>query len=205
MKAKGYLVRTLPMILIGILLSSSIVGCGPKGHWTWEPRYSRANTVANKNSAILPIKEQGGIVPASFMDLRKEISKHLTDKLQEKIPGGKIIESNRAVDMLNDANKISVLDDLIKVYDNTGVVDKRHIRSLCDSLNCDYLVFTRLRIEKASVVVSGLAVTVDALVLGRREEVMVGSGSCNWSRFSLVNPNMAVIADKLLTCALSGM
>lgn len=139
---------------------------------------------SGKSVAALPVKDQASLSTDSLMSLKVAINEKLDNKLKEKLPASKIIVTKTSVDILNDKGKLSLLDEIIKTYESTGVFDKKTIDALCGILKSDYIVFSRLKAEKMSVSIlgKGFGASLEVMIVGRAQKKVVWGGSGEFKR-----------------------
>ena len=139
---------------------------------------------SKKTIAVLPVKEQAALSTDSLLSLRVAINDQLDNKIRAILTGSKIIDTKTAVDILNDQNKLGLLDDFTKIYDSTGVFDKRMIASMCSVLKTDYIVFSRLKAEKMSVgfVGKGFGASLEVAIVSQATHDIVWAGSGEFKR-----------------------
>lgn len=138
----------------------------------------------NKTIAVLPVKEQASLSTDSLLSLKVAINEKLDDKIKEKLPNSKIINSKTTVNMLNDAGKLGILDDLIKIYESTGVFDNKMLDSLFSVLKSDYIIFSRLKAEKMAVAIvgKGFGASLDVLIINRKQKDITWGGTGEFKR-----------------------
>lgn len=104
--------------------------------------------------AVLPVKSQTSLSTESLSPLKNEINKILGVTLKEKLPGITIISSQRSSELLNDSDKLDLIDKLLVGYENSGIYDKKIAGQLTTILNADYLVIPKLKAEKQSMILA---------------------------------------------------
>lgn len=161
---------------------------------------------AKKTIAALPVKEQSALSTDSLLSLKVAINEKLDDKLKEKLPDSRIIDTKTSVDILNDKGKLGLLDDLIKTYESTGVFDKRMVDSLCSVLHSDYIVFSRLKAEKMAVAIlgKGFGASLEVLIISKSQNQIVWGGSGEFKRggiFGMGTTQNKSAADELIRLA----
>lgn len=139
---------------------------------------------SKKTIAVLPVKEQATLSTDSLLSLRVALNDQLDDKIKEKLPESKIIDTKTSVNILNNQNKLGLLDDFIKTYDSTGVFDRRMIDSMCSVLKTDYIVFSRLKAEKMSVgiVGKGFGASLEVAIISKAGHDVVWGGAGEFKR-----------------------
>ena len=162
----------------------------------------------NKAVAVLPVKEQATLTTDSLLSLRVAINDKLDDKVKEKLPNSKIINTKTSVNILNDKGKLGILDDLIKIYDSTGVFDKKLIASLGDTLKSDYIVFSRLKAEKMAVgiVGKGFGASLEVVIIAKAKNEIAWAGSGEFKRggiFGFGTTDNKKAAEELIRLAFS--
>ncbi len=145
---------------------------------TFDNTITSKEAFTKKTLAVLPLRTKSSLTTDSLLSLRRSINKELSQKIKLKLPNAKIINVKKSVNILNEKNKLSVLDNLMTSYDSTGVFDKRLITSLGKDLKCDYIVFSRLKAEKISLVVLGseFATSLEVLIIDKRKNDVVWAG-----------------------------
>ncbi|WP_420265538.1 hypothetical protein [Candidatus Magnetominusculus dajiuhuensis] len=129
---------------------------------------------------MLPVKEQTSLSTDSLLSLKVAVNDNLDRAIKEKLPTSKIIDTKTSVSALNQSGQLNLLDNLFKIYDSTGVVDKKTIDSLCSLLHSEYIVFSRLKAEKMAVAIvgKGFGASLEVVIVGNaNREVVWGSSS----------------------------
>jgi len=160
-----------------------------------------------KTLAVLPLRTQSSLTTDSLLSLRRAINDNLSQKIKLKLPNSKIINVKKSVNILNEKNKLTVLDNLMTSYDSTGVFDKRLITSLSKDLKCDYIVFSRLKAQKISIVVLGseFATSLEVLIIDKRKNDVVWTGVGDYKKagiFKWGKVDIKLVADELTRLAL---
>lgn len=147
------------------------------------PTQSKA-MFAGKKIAILPVKAQASLATDSLLSLRMALNRKLDGKVQEKFPGSETIDIATATDILNEKNKIGLLDDLMVTYDNTGIFNKRITEDLGKYLKSDYIVFSRLKAEKMAVAIigKGFGASLELMIINTRTNKIVAGGVGEFKR-----------------------
>jgi hypothetical protein len=160
----------------------------------------------NKTIAVLPVKVQTALTTDSLLSLRLAVNGKLDDKLREKLPSSKVIDTKKTADLLNNKGKLASLDDLIKTYDNTGVFDKKIVDSLMSAFGSDYIIFSRLKAEKMAVGIigKGFGASLEVVIIDKGKKEIVWGGSGEFKRggvfgFGSTENNKA--ADELIRLA----
>lgn len=142
---------------------------------------------AGKKIAILPIRVQTSIATDSLLSLRMALNRKLGVKLKEKFPDSRIIDISRSTEILNDKNKIRLLDDLMVTYDNTGVFNKKITRALGKYLKSNYIVFSRLKAEKMALAIlgKGFAASLELMIINTSTNKIVAGGVGEFKRLGI--------------------
>ncbi len=104
--------------------------------------------------AVLPVKSQTSLSTESLSPLKNEINKMIGVTLKEKLPNTNIISSQRTSELLNDSDKLDLIDKLLVGYENSGIYDKKIAGQLTSILKADYLVIPKLKAEKQSMILA---------------------------------------------------
>src|SRR6266702_597367 len=101
-----------------------------------------------KKVAILPVKSQTSLTTDSHTPLKKALNKKILEAVKLNLKNSVVIDSQRSLDVLNDAGKLELIEKLLSGYESVGTFDKKLIASLCSVLNSDYLLLTKLKVEQ---------------------------------------------------------
>ncbi len=181
LKFKAIAVHFVFIFLISAFLSSCMNVRGSESIYdTPAPK----ENFAGKTIAVLPVKEQASLSTDSLLSLKVAINEKLDDKIKEKLSNSKIINSKTSVNILNDSGRLEVLDDLVKVYENTGVFDKKTLDSLFSLLKSDYIVFSRLKAEKMAIAIvgKGFGASLDVIIIDKNQKDIVWGGTGEFKR-----------------------
>jgi len=142
-----------------------------------------AKVFDNKRIALLPIKAQTSISPDSVLAMRMEISKRLAPALKVKVPAAQVSELALVADQLNQKNMLSVFEQLVLTYENTGVLDRQRVSTLGRALGADYLLVSRLKSEKMDIVLSsGTGGSLDLSLVNVNTGEIAWGGSGEWKK-----------------------
>jgi hypothetical protein len=167
------------------MLIFSITGCmSVRGTEALNDAPLSKDQFSKKSVAVLPVKAQSSLSTDSLLSLRAALNEKIDDRIKERLPNSKIVDTKSAVNTLNDKGKLGLLDDLIKTYDSTGIFDKRAVDSLCATLNSDYVVFSRLKAEKMAVAImgKGFGASLEVDIIGRDGKDIVWAGAGEFKR-----------------------
>lgn len=180
-KYKTAVLHFVFILMISAFLSSCMNVRGSES--IYDAPASKEN-FAGKTVAVLPVKEQASLSTDSLLSLKVAINEKLDDKIKEKLSNSKIISSKTSVNILNDSGRLAVLDDLVKVYENTGVFDKKTLESLFSLLKSDYIVFSRLKAEKMAVAIigKGFGASLDVIIIDKKQKDVVWGGTGEFKR-----------------------
>jgi len=181
-KQMGFNGQTVLLILISCLVMTGCMNVR-KSETLGNEQISK-DQFSNKTIAVLPVKVQAALTTDSLLSLRLAVNGKLDDKLREKLPSSKVIDSKKTADILNNKGKLESLDDLIKTYDNTGVFDKRIVDSLMSMFGSDYILFSRLKAEKMSVgfMGKGFGASIEVVIIDKAKKEIVWGGSGEFKR-----------------------
>lgn len=169
------------------------------------PSTNSSQTFANKRIAVLPVKTQTSLAPDSVMLLRNEISKRLGQGLRSKLPSARITELSDVAGQLNQKGALSIFEQLIATYENTGVVDKQKTAAIGRALGSDYLLLSRLKAEKMDIIISrGMGASLELMLVNANTGEVAWGGSGEWKRGGIFGAGKAPApeaAEKLVTLA----
>ena len=138
----------------------------------------------NKSIAVLPVKEQMSLSTDSLLSLKVAVNDNINKEIKKKLPESKIIDTETSVNALNQSGQLNLLDNLFKIYESTGVVDKKTIDTLCSILHSEYIVFSRLKAEKMAVgfVGKGFGASLEVMIVGNANKDVVWGSSSEFKR-----------------------
>lgn len=166
-------------------------------------------TIANKKIALLPIKMQSSLAPDSVTAIRTEISRRLGPALQVKLPRAAIVDIAASADQLNQKNALPLLEQLAQTYDSTGVFDRQKVAAIGQTLGVNYLLISRLKVEKMDLVISkGMGGSLDLSIVDVSTGQIAWGGAGEWKRGGVLGFGGATseeAANGLITQALAGL
>lgn len=196
-------------VFISLLSLAGLPGCMTVSGKQAIVETSSANTYANKRVAVLPVKAQTSLAPDSVLALRNEINKRLGQSLRGKLTSSVVFDIAHVVDLLNQHNALPVLEQLVTTYENTGVVDRRQINTLGQSLGSDYIMFSRLKAEKLDILLSkGMGASLEIMIINATTGEVSWGGSGEWKRggiFGLGGATADEAANQLVALSLASL
>lgn len=140
-----------------------------------------------KTIAILPVSEgkiSTSMATESTRNLKLAINEAIDNKVAKLIPNAKFVRFKTTAMTLNDANKLSLLDDLFKTYEVTGAYDKKTIDALCNLLNANYIVVSKIVVGKmdTSIVMKAVQSTLETAIVSKQTKDVVWGGSGSYKK-----------------------
>ena len=158
-----------------------------------------------KTVAILPVKAQASLTTDSQTPLKKALNKRLNGQIRAAFPQATIIDTQASSEILNDSDKADVLEKLLSGYENTGGFDKKLVNSLCSTLKADYLLLSKLKVERMDAVIAKTFISsLEVIILGKNNIEPVWSGIGDFKRYGaygLGGTETNEAADELVTLA----
>ena len=164
----------------------------------------------NKNIAVLPVKAQTSLAPDSVLALRAELNKRLGPTLRSKLSSSQIIDVPIVANKLNQTNTLTVFEQLISTYENTGVMDNRHLVTLGNSLSCNYILLSRLKAEKMDIAIlgKGMGASLEVMLINASNGEIDWAGSGEWKRGGILGTGGTTpeeMAENLITLAFESL
>jgi hypothetical protein len=124
------------------------------------------------------------LAPDSVLALRAELNKRLGPTLQNKLSSSQIIDIPVVANKLNQTKTLNVFEQLISTYENTGVLDNRHLATLGNSLSSDYILLSRLKAEKIDIAFlgKGMGASLEVMLINAGNGEIDWAGSGEWKR-----------------------
>jgi hypothetical protein len=198
------------LVGISMLLLLILVGCmstrSAERHQTAIP-FTKSQFVG-KSIAILPVSEaKTTFATESNRGLRLAVSEALDNKATKLIETGKISKHKMCASTLNDSNKLNLLEDLFKTYEVTGSYDNKTIIALCDTLNADYLVVSKLTAGKTDAILAkATTITLDVSIVSRQTKEVVWGGTGTYRKGGVMGfggVDDKAVAEELVRLAFS--
>jgi len=76
-------------------------------------------------------KIQTSLTTDSHTPLKKALNKKILEAVKLKMPNAVVIDSQKSLEVLNDAGKLDLIEKLLAGYESAGAFDKKLIASLC--------------------------------------------------------------------------
>jgi hypothetical protein len=176
--------RLLISLMLALLLMS-LTGCmttrnGNKA----DNAFPSGDSFNKKNVAILPVKSQTSLTTDSHTPLKKALNKKILEAVKYKLANAVVIDSQKSLDVLNDAGKMDLIEKLLAGYESAGAFDKKLIASLCSALRSDYLLMTKLKVEQLdmSFIAKSFTGSLEVFLLDKRTSEPVWSGIGDFKR-----------------------
>ena len=202
-------IRQLLIWALAVLAFTAQIGCMTVQRGSAVVQNTNTHQYTGKRIAALPVKTQAGIATDSTLSLRQEINKSLGQVATGKLPNSTVMDVAAVVNKLNQANLLSVYEQLVATYENTGVTDRKQIETLARGLGCDYLLFTRLKAEKMDIIISrGFGASIDAMLVDAHSGEVTWSGTGEWKRggiYGFGETKLDEAARKLLELTFSSL
>jgi len=169
------------LVGISVLLLLVVAGCmstkNAEKHQTAVP-FSKSQ-FNGKSIAILPVSEaKTSFATESNRGLRLAVSEALDNKATKLIATAKMSKYKMCATTLNDANKLNLLDELFKTYEVTGTYDNKTVVALCDTLNADYLIVSKLTAGKLDAILTkATTLTLDVSIVSKQTKEVVWGGT----------------------------
>ena len=142
-----------------------------------------SKTFGNKTISVLPTKSQTSLSTDSLVSLKREINKRLGVALQNKLPSSKIRDLSSVVSELNRKDGLSVFEQLISTYENTGIIDSKKSAELGRILNSKFLLLSRLKAEKMDLIIStGMGASLELLLVDAATGKIAWGGTGEWKK-----------------------
>lgn len=172
------------LLLVGVIALNLSSCMTVRGTESMNSQVISKEQFANKKIAIFPVKAQTALSTDSLLSLRTALNEKLDDKMKEKLPNSTVIDTKTTSNILNDSGKLEILDDIVRVYDNTGIFDKKLTSSLFNIVKSDYIVFSRLKAEKMAVafVGKGFGASLEVVIIGKSQNDVIWGGSGEYKR-----------------------
>lgn len=137
-----------------------------------------------KTIAVLPVRATAAQSTDSVLSLRIALNEKLDSKFKMILPNATILTTTISVKTLSGNKKLDIVDNLIKTYESMGVLDKNLLDSLFTTLNCDYIVFSKLNAEKKdfSFLAKGFMASLEILVIDKTKKEIVWGGTGDFKK-----------------------
>ena len=170
----------LPILFLSTNCMSSKSGEAIKRHSTPKEQY------AKKTIAVLPVTEQWESNKGSLdstIPLRNEISEKIDIKFKNGLQKSTIITSDKSYKIIKVNDNTKLLDEIGKTYANTGEIDYKQVDQLSKLLQCEYLVFSRIKIVKGDAIIAKVTtVTLEVFMIGKKEKEVVWGGAGTYKK-----------------------
>jgi hypothetical protein len=162
-----------------------------------------------KKIAILPVKSQASLTTDSHAPLKKALNKKILEATKFNMKNSVVIDSQKSIDVLNDAGKLDLFEKLLASYENAGAFDKKLIVALCTALNSDFLLLTKLKVEQLDLSVLGksFSSSLEIILLDKKSSEPVWNGIGDFKRggiFGAGGTEANQAATELVTLAFGG-
>jgi hypothetical protein len=143
---------------------------------------------AGKKIAVLPVKAQASQAPDSVAGLRNDVNKRLGSGLRTKLASAQVLDIGTVADLLNQKNSLPTFEQLLTTYENTGVIDKRHVGTLGQVLGSNYLFLSRLKAEKMDMWIlgKGMGASLESMMIDTKTGEIVWGGSGEWKHAGIL-------------------
>jgi len=98
------------------------------------------NELQHGGLALLPITAGQG-----QEGYRRPLGDFLNQDLQNAVPGGKVLNWQATMDLLNQNSKVSVYEDMILAYRQTSIINREKVKDLFEALGVRYALFCSLQ------------------------------------------------------------
>ena len=173
-------IMCLSILILSTNCMSSKSGEAIKRHSTPKEQY------AKKTIAVLPVAEQWESNKGSLdstIPLRNEIGERIDTKFKSGLPNSTIMTSDKSYKILKVKENTKILDEIGKTYANTGEIDYKQVDQLSKLLQCEYLVFSRIKIVKGDAIIAKITtVTLEVFMIGKREKEVVWGGAGTYKK-----------------------
>jgi hypothetical protein len=126
-----------------------------------------------------------------------------------KLPNSTVLDVAAVASELNQRNLLSTYEQVVGTYENTGVMDRKLVKTLAQGLGSDYLLFTRLKAEKMDIIISrGFGASIDAMLVDANSGEVTWSGTGEWKRggiYGFGETNLDEAAAKILELTFSSL
>jgi hypothetical protein len=172
------------LLLVGVIALNLSSCMTVRGSESMNSQVVSKEQFANKKIAIFPVKAQTALTTDSLLSLRTALNEKIDEKIKGKLPDSTIIDTKTTINILNDSGKLEILDDIVRVYENTGVFDKKLTSSLFNIVKSDYIVFSRLKAEKMSIAFmgKGFGASLEVVIIGKSQNDVIWGGSGEYKR-----------------------
>ena len=172
------------LVLFTMLLFTVLTGClTMRSGTSAENAFPSGDSYNKKKIAILPVKSQASLTTDSHTPLKKALNKKISKAVQYKMPNAVVIDSQKSLDVLNNAGKLDLIEKLLAGYETTGAFDKKIISSICSALNSDYLIISKLKIEQMDVVIAkDFSSSLEVMLISKTGTEPVWSGIGDFKR-----------------------
>ena len=125
------------------------------------------------------------------------------------MPSSKVQDLATVIARLNQKNGLSVFEQLISTYENTGVIDRKKSAELGNILNSKFLLLSRLKAEKMDLIISkGMGASLELLLVDASTGKIVWGGSGEWKKggiFGAGGASSQEAAENLVTLAFESL
>ena len=172
------------LLLVGVIALNLSSCMTVRGSESMNSQVVSKEQFANKKIAIFPVKAQTALTTDSLLSLRTALNEKIDEKIKGKLPDSTIIDTKTTINILNDSGKLEILDDIVRVYDNTGIFDKKLTSHLFNIVKSDYIVFSRLKAEKMSIAFmgKGFGASLEVVIIGKSQNDVIWGGSGEYKR-----------------------
>ncbi len=200
-------IRTCLLVGSALLAMAAQTGCMTIQRGSAVVQNTDRQQYNGKKIVVLPVKTQVGVATDSILPLKQEVNKRLGSTAKSRLPNATIIDVPAAIGALGNGNLLSVYEQVITTYDNTGVFDRKQLKALGVGLGSDYLVFTKLKAEKMDVVISkAFGASIDVMLVNVNSGEITWSGTGEWKRggiYGAGGTDMNEAATRLVELGLS--
>ena len=171
--------------LISALLLMILTGCMTTRNGNKADNvFPSGDSFNKKKVAIFPVKSQTSLTTDSHTPLKKALNKKILEAVKFKLPNAVVINSQKSIEVLNDAGKMDLIEKLLAGYENTGAFDKKLIVALCAELKSDYLLLTKLKVEQFdfSVLAKSFTGSLEIILLDKKTSEPFWSGVDDFKR-----------------------
>lgn len=183
MPSRTWTKRRYCFLGVSLLLSLVLIGCmSTRSAQRQQTAVPFEKSQFNARSiAVLPSSEgtvSGMPATESTRNLRLATNEALDHKVKELLPTARITGGKLSATTLNESNKLDLLEKLFKTYEVTGTYDDNTVDALCDALNADYLVVSKLTAGKTDAILAKAAtVTLEVSIVSKQKKEIVWGGS----------------------------
>lgn len=198
------------LILLILLSLSVLTGCMTTRNGNKTDNVFPSGEQFNKKKvAILPVKSQASLTTDSHAPLKKALNKKILNAVKFNMKNSVVLDSQKSIDVLNDAGKLDLFEKLLVGYENSGAFDKKLIASLCTVLKSDFLLLAKLKVEQLNLSVLGksFSSSLEVILLDKRSSEPFWSGVGDYKRggvFGAGGTDADQAATELVTLAFGG-